>query len=172
MPRCCSDNFCTFQKVFLKTFPFRFLAIACSAILLGVPVSVWAQVTPAPMWLNILGDPGNPAADTVEVNPDPVSVNGPLRTMRVRVNRSGERKNWDGVPYRSYIAEVLFNCNDNNARYVAMEYYMQPNWKGEAHAATKYTPSEARPMRFRDVTPNPAAQIIKAACRTSDVTSD
>ena len=131
-----------------------------------------AQVTPPPIWFNIQGDPGNPATDTVEVNPEPLTVNGSLRTMRVRVSRSVERKNWDGVPYRSYFAEVLFNCNDNNARYVAMEYYLQPNWTGEPHATIKYAPSDARAMRFRDITPNPAAQIIRAACHTAGVISN
>jgi hypothetical protein len=135
-------------------------------------VLVLAQGKPAALWFNIQGDPVDAAVDTVEVNPDPLTVNGPLRIMRVRVSRSGERKNWDGLPYRSFIADVLFNCNDNNARYVAMEYYMQPNWKGEPHATTRYAPSETRPMRFRDVTPNPTAQIIKAACHTAGVTSN
>ena len=123
-------------------------------------------------WFTIQGDPVNPAADTIEVNPVPVSVSGDLRTMHIRVSRSAQRTNWDGLAYRSFKADVLFDCGGKNARYVAMEYFMQPTWAGPTHASTKYTPSESRPMRFRDVSPNPTAQIIRAVCATGGVISN
>jgi hypothetical protein len=156
----------------LKNFHVRSVVVVCTALLSAIPAPVLAQGRPAASWLNIQGDASDAAVDTIEVNPETVAVNGPLRTMRVRVSRSVERKNWDGLLYRSYIAEVLFNCNDNNARYVAMEYFMQPNWKGEPYATTRYEPTETRSMRFRDITPNPAAQIIRAACHTAGITSN
>jgi hypothetical protein len=127
--------------------------------------------TPA-VWFTIQGDSAYPAADTIEVNPVPVSVNGDMRTMQVRVSRSAQRTNWDGVAYRSFKADVLFDCVAKNARYIAMEYFMQPAWAGPSHALTNYTPGEGRPMRFRDVSPNPTAQIIRAVCAIGGVISN
>ncbi|MDB5966675.1 MAG: hypothetical protein JWQ72_3175 [Polaromonas sp.] len=83
---------------------------------------------PQGSWLTIVGDPTDPAVDTIEVDPVPLSVNADTRTMRIRVSRARQRNNWDGVPYRSFNSEVLFECGGNTARYVAMEYFMQPGW--------------------------------------------
>lgn len=138
--------------------------------LLVSAVTAFAQA-PA-VWFTIQGDSADPAADTVEVNPVPKSVSGDLRTMQVRVSRSAERTNWDGLVYRSFKADVLFDCAAKNARYVAMEYFMQPAWAGPSHASTNYTPGASRPMRFRDVSPNPTARIIRAVCATGGVISN
>ena len=143
---------------------------AVQSLLLACTVTAFAQVPT--IWFTIQGDPLDPGADIIEVNPAPLAVNGNMRTMQVRVSRSAPRTNWDGVPYRSYSFEVLFDCTAKTARYTAMEYFMQPRWAGSSHASPRYTPEEPRPMRFRDVEPNPTAQIIRAACGSAGVISN
>jgi hypothetical protein len=152
------------QKPFVKIF-------LLAGLLLGG--GAWAQT----QWFTVKGDPANPALDTIEVDPSPVSVTVEAQTMRVRVSRAQIRKSWDGVPYRSYESEVVFDCANKNARYTAMVFYMQPLWQGKSHNTSTYTRDNPRWMEFRDVRPNPKQQIIRAACesgrvKTSDVPVD
>lgn len=126
-----------------------------------------------PLWFTVLGDPANPAVDTIEVDPSPVSVTVDAQTMRVRVSRSQLRKSWDGVPYRSYVSDVVFDCANKKARYSTLVFYMQPLWQGPSHNTSTYTRDNPRWMEFRDVRPNPNRQIIRAACESGRVkTSD
>ena len=129
----------------------------------------WGQTA----WFTVLGDPANPAVDTIEVDPSPLSVTVETQTMRVRVNRDKQRKNWEGVPYRSYESDVVFDCAHKKARYASMVFYMQPLWQGKPHNTSAYTRENPRWMEFRDVSPNPSSKIIRAACESGRVkTSD
>lgn len=128
-------------------------------------VSLQAQT----VWFNVMGDPADETVNTIEVDPTPVSISGETRIMRIRVSRSADRVNWDGLPYRSYVSEVLFDCTNNTARYLSIDYYRQPAWKGEPYQRSLYSQSEPRPMQFRDVEPNPYRRIIRAACETSSI---
>ncbi|MES2954381.1 MAG: surface-adhesin E family protein [Pseudomonadota bacterium] len=144
--------------------------LVCCLLLAG---SAWGQVT----WFTVMGDPANPAVDTIEVDPSPVSVTVEAQTMRVRVSRAKLRKSWDGVPYRSYVSDVVFDCANKKARYTALVFYMEPLWQGKSHATSTYTRDNPRWMEFRDVSPNPTRQIVRAACesgrvKTSDVPVD
>jgi hypothetical protein len=120
-------------------------------------------------WLNIQGDPDDPSADTIEVDPMPVTLEGQTRVMRVRVSRGAAQSNWDGVPYRSFKSEVLFNCAAGTAKYVAVSYYMLPAWKGSPHAAFRYQPGRPRPMRLRGMKGSPTARIVRAVCQSGAV---
>ena len=120
---------------------------------------------PSQTWFTIHGDPDNPLVNTIQVNPVPVSIEGEQRTMKVRVSRSQPRRNWDGLPYRSYESVVLFNCVTNTARYLSADFYPQPGWKGDVVKAT-YTAEVPRMMAFLDVEPNPTLRIMRAACST------
>ncbi len=131
-------------------------------------VSLQAQT----VWFNVMGNPADETVNTIEVDPTPVSINGETRIMRVRVSRSADRVNWDGVPYRSYVSEVLFNCADHTARYISIDYYRQPAWKGELYQRLLYSQGKPRPMRFRDVEPNPYRRIIRAVCETDSITNN
>ncbi len=124
------------------------------------------------VWFNLVGDPEDAAVNTVEVDPTPVFVNGSTRALRVRVSRSAERVSWEGVSYRSYVSEVLFDCANNTANYAWIEFYAQPAWKGETKKRSVYSQSETRPMRFLDIEPNPYLKIIRAACHTSGVVNN
>jgi hypothetical protein len=131
--------------------------------------AAWGQTA----WFTVLGDPADPAVDTIEVDPSPVSVTVEAQTMRVRVSRATVRKNWEGVPYRSYESKVVFDCANKKARYTSMVFYMQPLWQGASHKTSTYTRDNPRWMEFRDVRPNPNQQIIRAACESGRVkTSD
>lgn len=146
--------------------PVKKFFVVCCLLLAG---SVWAQVN----WFTVLGDAANAAVDTIEVDPSPLSVTVEAQTMRVRVSRSKLRKSWEGVPYRSYESEVVFDCSNKKARYSTIVFYMQPLWQGSAHNTSAYTRDNPRWMEFRDVSPNPTRQIIRAACESGRVkTSD
>ncbi|MEO7160413.1 MAG: hypothetical protein ABIX00_07925, partial [Polaromonas sp.] len=67
-------------------------------------------------WFNIMGDPADETVNTIEVDPTPVSVSSETRIMRIRVSRSADLVNWEGIPYRSYVSEVLFDCTNHTAR--------------------------------------------------------
>lgn len=131
------------------------------ALLLMVTLSTADAQTP---WLTVMGDPSNAETDTIQVDPMPVSVSGNHRTLRVRVSRSSQRTNWDGIPYRSYESTVLFDCANNTARYLEIRFYLQPGWTGDVHRHVTYPESMPRWMAFGGVEPNPYQRILTAAC--------
>ena len=120
-------------------------------------------------WFNVMGDAADESVNTIEVDPTPVSITPESRIMRVRVSRSQDRVNWDGVPYRSFVSDVLFDCSQVTARYLSIDYYRLPAWKGEPYLRRVYPQTEPRMMQFREVEPNPYRRIIRAACQTSGI---
>ena len=123
-------------------------------------------------WFNVMGDAADESVNTIEVDPTPVSIAGETRIMRVRVSRSQDRVNQEGVPYRSFVSEVLFDCPSSMARYLSINYYRLPAWKGEPYLRREYIETQPRLMQFRDVEPNPVRRIIRAACNTSTITNN
>lgn len=123
-----------------------------------------AQAQTPPNWFTVLGDRADPTLNTIEVDPAPLEVSEAGRMMSIRVSRSTQRTSWDGVPYRSYTARVLFNCTEGKAYYLSLTFYLQPLWRGTSHKTSTYTRENPRPMLFLDVEPNPTQRIIKAAC--------
>ena len=120
-------------------------------------------------WFNVMGDAADESVNTIEVDPTPVSITGETRIMRVRVSRSEDRVNWDGIPYRSFVSDVLFDCPNTTARYLSIDYYRVPAWKGESYLRRVYSQTEPRLMLFRNVEPNPYQRIIRAACGTHNI---
>lgn len=123
-------------------------------------------------WFNVMGDAADESVNTIEVDPTPVLITGETRIMRVRVSRSQDRVNRDGIAYRSYVSEVLFDCPNSTARFLSIDYYRLPAWKSEPYQRWEYSPTEPRWMQFRDVEPNPYRRIIRAACSTSTITNN
>ncbi|SFM87888.1 hypothetical protein SAMN05444747_110110 [Variovorax sp. OV329] len=115
-------------------------------------------------WFTVSGDPTLANGDTVQVDPVATRTEGDMRTMRVRVSRSQERRNWDDVPYRSYEARVAINCRSRRAHYLDAVFYLQPQWEGPAHLSANYQ-KNPQPMLFKGMNPNPTERIIRAACR-------
>ncbi|MGE0332179.1 MAG: surface-adhesin E family protein [Ramlibacter sp.] len=123
-----------------------------------------AMAQTPPNWFTVLGDRADPTLNTIEVDPAPLENSDAGRIMNIRVSRSAQRTSWDGVPYRSYNARVMFNCTEGKAYYLSLTFYNQPLWQGASHRTSTYTPDNPRPMLFLDVEPNPTQRIIKAAC--------
>lgn len=122
-------------------------------------------------WLNIMGDPQDPTVNTIEVDPTPVSQSNEGRVMRVRVSRSAERISSRGINYRSFESRVLFDCTNSTARYLSADLYLEPGWKGVSHHTSVYD-GPPQLMEFRDVEPNPAQRIVRAACHSSSISSN
>ena len=100
--------------------------------------------------------------DTVQV--DPVARDTEPRVMGVRVSRSAPRISWDGVPYRSYVAEVEFDCTLRTARYLGITFFLEPLWQGAPVRTVDYRADDPRRMEFREIDPNPTQRIVSAAC--------
>lgn len=115
-------------------------------------------------WLTVTGNPADAGVDTVQVDPVAVRSEGERKTMNVRVSRSAERRNWDGLPYRSYESRVMFDCRARKAFYVEATFFAMPLWRSTPKPAIDYS-ANPRPMLFRDVEPNPTQRLIRAACR-------
>lgn len=127
---------------------------------LAVCASVNAQST----WLSIVGSFDEPQNDVVQVDPASISGSRSLPTLYVRVSRATLRSSWDDVPYRSYTSTVVIDCAEKTGRYTEINFFMIPLWEGKPHKSTTFTAYETRPLRFRDIEPNPTARIIRAAC--------
>lgn len=126
-------------------------------------------------WLTMSGDgemPLKTAQNLIQVSPQSIQGSGDLRSMNVRVHHIEQRNNWDGVPYRSYVGTVEFDCAQKTARHAVINYYLTPVWSGPVHQTVTYPPSQPRMMAFRDVVPNPLERIIKAACMSKHVLSN
>lgn len=132
-------------------------------LLAGLLTGTWAEAQSAANWFTVTGHPERPDVDTVQVDPVAVARDADGKTMNIRVSRAALRHNWDGVPYRSYDARVVFRCTERRAEYSVITYYMAPLWRGDPHQTVDYS-DKPRPMLFRDAQPNPTQRIVRAAC--------
>ncbi len=114
----------------------------------------------------ILGNPADPNADTILIDPTPVEVKGPFRWMTLHMNRARQRVSTDGISFRSFTSIVEFNCDKGTARFAKTQFYNDPLWTSPGQSFN-YPPTMVRPMAFRDVNPNPVERVIKAACVTT-----
>lgn len=115
-------------------------------------------------WFTVVGDPADPTADTIQLNPIAVSFDGMKRTMELRISRSAERVSTDGVRFRSFQGQVEFDCKERTARFVQSQFFAEPLWTSPGKALT-YPASQVRPMDFRRFEPNPKERVIRAACK-------
>ena len=114
-------------------------------------------------WLTVIGDPTQPAVDTVEVDAGSAVSFGKARLVGIRVNRANDRMALDQLPFRSYESLVVIDCDKRTARHNTQTLFPLPLWKGTPRAHT-YDEKDIRDMAFRGVEPNPKERIIKAAC--------
>ena len=122
----------------------------------------WAARAEVP-WFTIVGNPADPNADTIQMNPVAVSREGAKVVMEIRVSRSVERTSGDGVTFRSFQGEVGFDCSQRTARFLRSQFFTQPLWKSPVQEL-RYPAGKVRPMEFRLFDPNPRDSVIKAAC--------
>ena len=131
-------------------------------VLLGM---VAAEAGAQTSWFTVASDPARADVDTVQVDPVAIRAGSGQKTMNVRVNRAGERRNWEQLPYRSYQSRVVFDCRAGKASYVRASFYAMPLWQGEPYHHSNYGDSP-RPMLLLDMAPNPTQRLIRAACRS------
>jgi hypothetical protein len=136
--------------------------INSSTLFLSLFLATTGSALAQNQWFTVTGHPEVTDKDTVQV--DPISVSAHHKSLNIRVSRDAMRTSWDGVPYRSYTATVLIDCNLKSGRYLSLHFYMQPVWMGESHKSVVYPDAVIRPMRFLDMAPNPTERIIRAAC--------
>ncbi len=141
----------------MQPLPLHIAALAMVFALAGT-----ASAT-TPDWFTVHGDATAADKDTVQV--DPIARSLDPRVMAVRVSRAAPRISWDGIPYRSFVAEVAFDCAAGHARYRRLTYYLDPLWKGTPLREVDYTSGPPRMMEFREVEPNPTQRIVSAACQ-------
>ncbi|MDM0043388.1 hypothetical protein QTH91_02740 [Variovorax dokdonensis] len=124
------------------------------------------EAPPAPAWFTVAGDAFKPQAETVQVDLSAIQLDGDSKTLNLRVNRANERQNWEGEPYRSYLAQVRVDCRANRAHYLQVDFYRRPLWEGEVQTRRDYR-AKPPPMEFKGMEPNPTERIIRAACRAA-----
>ena len=150
----------------------RFLV--CALVGLAFVTSAWSTAVESD-WFTVVGDvsqPSEASKDAVQVNPSSISEASGLRVMQIRANRTENRVSWDGVHYRSFNATVEFDCEKKAARYLSLDYFMQPAWQGPLHKTSIYNRDQIRPMAFSSMVPNPAARIVRAACESKAIVSN
>lgn len=135
----------------------RSAVLLLAAVLLGRPAAAQSN------WFTVTGNPARADVDTVQVDPVAVARDADGKTMNIRVSRAALRHNWEGVPYRSYEAQVVFRCAERRAEYLSATFHMAPLWEGVPHQTTDYA-AKPPPMLFKDVQPNPTQRIVRAAC--------
>ena len=128
-------------------------------VLVGVMVASGANAT----WFTLTGDPAMADEDTVEVEVNTLNTVEQSRTLLIRVNRETDRTSWDGVAYRSYTAQIVFECSVPAAYYQSITFFKQPLWLGEP-LTVAYGQQPRREVQFLAMQPNPASRLVRAAC--------
>lgn len=121
-----------------------------------------AQAAPTP-WLTVAGDPVDPRADTIQMNPLFIMKDGPRRIMEVRVSRSQPRTSTDGIRFRSFHGLIEFDCDARVARFVSSQFFHAPLWR-DPGKKLDFPESAWRPVEFRGFEPNPRDKVVQAAC--------
>ncbi len=137
------------------------------SVVLGLAVSSGAANAEA-VWFNIKGDSSKPNLDTVEVDVDSAIQQGDSRLVNLRVNRAGSRTAYDHLPYRSYHSSVLINCDTLTGNHSVLTLFSGPLWKGDQRVL-RYIGADGPDLAFADMTPNPNARIIRAACSIASI---
>ena len=133
---------------------------------LGVLVMVaGVSAAGATEWFTVVGDPNDPRANTIQIDPIVRKADGPLRSMGLRVSRSMLRTSAGGVTFRSYDATVEFDCDKLTVRFVRSQFYDEPLWN-KPGPLRNYPPTDVRPVEFRQIEPNPRDRVIRAACES------
>ncbi|MEO7887522.1 MAG: surface-adhesin E family protein [Polaromonas sp.] len=135
---------------------------------IGLSAAAYAAET----WLTLAGDPADPGAHYVQVNPAAIDLQGDLRIIPVRINRARLWTFRDSVQFRSVETDVRIDCVRHTADYVKAAFYAQPDFRGTPFKLASYAADGAHPMEFEDMADNPTARIIKAACSARSVISN
>jgi len=125
-----------------------------------------AAVAQSSTWLTVVGDPGNAAVDTVEVDATSAVAFESMRLVKLRVNRAMVRDAFDGKPFRSYYSTAMVDCKENKAWHRSISLFSNPLWQGQMRMH-EYAESDGRSLAFAEMADNPRDRLIKAACAIS-----
>ena len=118
-----------------------------------------------PSWFTVVGDPGDPRVDTVEVDAASAVAFESMRLVRLRVNRAHPRTGYDGQPYQSYQSTAAVDCAGMRAWHRSLSLYGEPLWRGPARALESREGAEGYPVAFAEMASNPRERLLRAACR-------
>ena len=115
-------------------------------------------------WLTLVGDPKDPTADYIQLNPTGFLREKNIRTVPVRVSRVLARASKEGIVFRSFEGLVAIDCKSRNARILQASFYSEPNFEGTPFRSEVFRPDDVRPLAFRDFSGNPTQRVVRAAC--------
>ena len=136
------------------------------SVVLGIALASAGVAAQQPSWFTVVGDPGSPQTDTVEVDAASAVAFESLRLVKLRVNRASSRTAFDGKPYRSYYSTALLDCTEMKAWHRTLSLYAEPLWRGQLRIH-EYSESDGRSVAFADMSMNPRDRLIRAACSVS-----
>ncbi|RYG55010.1 MAG: hypothetical protein EON56_06325 [Alphaproteobacteria bacterium] len=120
-------------------------------------------------WLTLTGTPGDPGSDSIQVDPTSLHSNGDIRLLDVRVSRSAQRVNAEGITYRSYDSKIAVNCRESSARYTWARFFASPNFQGDINREKNYPDVNLRPVLFWGIPGGHVGRLIRAACRAGEI---
>lgn len=117
-------------------------------------------------WLTLVGEPKDPAADYIQLNPSGLSRDKNMRSVPVRVSRAHARTSKDGIVFRSVEGVAAIDCRSGTTRIVQASYYKEANFKGTPIRVEVFKADDVRPMAFKDVSGQPTHRVVRAACNS------
>jgi hypothetical protein len=114
-------------------------------------------------WFTLFGSAGVGSEDYVQADPTTIEIDGDIRRLDIRVNRSVQRTSTDGVKFRSLVGQAEVDCAHRSARYVAATFFSDPNFQGTPIASLRFDKSQARPV-FSAIPGALDERLVKAAC--------
>jgi hypothetical protein len=117
-------------------------------------------------WLTLVGDPGGPTADYIQLSSGAISREKNVRTVPVRVSRVHSRTSKEGIIFRSFEGVAAINCHSRTAHILRASFYAEPDFRGTAFRTVVFKPDDVRPLAFREVSGKPTERVVQAACNT------
>lgn len=117
-------------------------------------------------WLTLVGDPKDPTADYIQLNPTGFLREKNIRTVPVRVSRVLARTSKEGIIFRSFEGLAAVDCKSRSARILQASFYSESNFEGTPFRSEVFRPDDVRPLAFREVSGKPTQRVVRAACNT------
>ncbi len=117
-------------------------------------------------WLTLVGDPMDPSADYIQLDPRAISRDKNLRTVPVRVSRVNSRTSKEGIVFRSFEGLAAIDCQNRSARILRASFYAEPAFRGIPIRSVVFKPDDVRPLAFREVSGEPTQRVVQAACNS------
>jgi hypothetical protein len=116
-------------------------------------------------WLTLVGDPHDPGADYIQLDPAVLTRENDTRTLPMRVSGAQARTSQDGTVYRSLTGMAAIDCKERTARIVGASFYAEADFRGTPFKTSEAGP-EINPVALRGLDADRAKQVMRAACDT------